>query len=94
MHLKWKISAIYGRKHCEKRRNCLLQAISPFLTMFPKAIYLMCVKMWHCVIMGLFISVRVNSLPNDKILDWSKLKAFADNKINVTEKLKFVLERV
>ena len=22
-------------KHCEKRRNCLLQAISPFLTMFP-----------------------------------------------------------
>ena len=25
-----KISAIYGRKHCEKRRNCLLQAISPF----------------------------------------------------------------
>ena len=22
------------RKHCEKRRNCLLQAISPFLTMF------------------------------------------------------------
>ena len=25
-----------------------------------------------------------------KILDWSKLKAFADNKMNVTEKLKFV----
>ena len=22
------------RKHCEKGRNCLLQAISPFLTMF------------------------------------------------------------
>ena len=32
-----------------------------------------------------------NSSPNDKILDWSKLKAFADNKINETEKLKFVL---
>ena len=31
-----------------------------------------------------------NSLPNDKILDWSKLKAFADDKINITEKLKFV----
>ena len=27
-----------GRKHCEKRRNCLLQAISPFLTMFSTAI--------------------------------------------------------
>ena len=32
-----------------------------------------------------------NSLPNDKILDWSKLKAFADDKIKVTEHLKFVL---
>ena len=32
-----------------------------------------------------------NSSPNDKILDWSKLKAFADDKINLTEKLKFVL---
>ena len=35
-----------------------------------------------------------NSLPKDKILDWSKLKAFTDDKINVTEKLKFLLERV
>ena len=35
-----------------------------------------------------------NSIPNDKILDWSKLKAFADDKINVTEELKFVLGRV
>ena len=25
------------------------------------------------------------SLPNDKILNWSKLKAFADDKINVTK---------
>ena len=24
---------------------------------------------------------RVNSLPDDKILDWSKLKAFADDRI-------------
>ena len=35
-----------------------------------------------------------NSLTNDKILDSSKLKAFAGDKINVTEKLKFVLGRV
>ena len=35
-----------------------------------------------------------NSLPHEKILDWSKLKAFADDKIKVTEKLKFVLGRV
>ena len=37
---------------------------------------------------------NLNSIPNDKILDWSKLKALADNKIKVNEKLKFVLERV
>ena len=28
----------------------------------------------------------INSLPNDKILDQSKLKAFADDKLKVTEK--------
>ena len=36
----------------------------------------------------------INSLPNDKFLDWSKLKAFADNKIFVTKKLKLVFGRV
>ena len=38
--------------------------------------------------------MRLNSLPNDKILDLLKLEAFADDKLNVTEKLKFVLGRV
>ena len=38
-----------------------------------------------------WISANINSLPKGKILNWSKLKAFADNKINATEKLKFVL---
>ena len=36
----------------------------------------------------------LNSLPNDKILDKSKFKAFADDKIILTQKLKFVLGRV
>ena len=36
----------------------------------------------------------LNTLPNNKFLDWSKLKAFEDAKINVTEKIKFVLERI
>ena len=40
------------------------------------------------------VSKRVNSLLNDKIQDWSKLKAQADNKINATEESKFVLQRV
>ena len=33
-------------------------------------------------------------LQNDKSFNWSKLKAFADDKINVTEKLRFVLGKV
>ena len=33
----------------------------------------------------------INSLPNDKILDWSKLKAFADDNLNAIKKLKYVL---
>ena len=34
-------------------------------------------------------SPNFNSLPNDKILDSSKLKAFEDDKINVNQNLKF-----
>ena len=37
---------------------------------------------------------RVKFLLNGDFLDTSKLKAFANNKINVTEKLKFVLGRI
>ena len=36
----------------------------------------------------------INSLPSDKFLNLSKLKAFGDDKINVTEKLKFIFARV
>ena len=36
---------------------------------------------------------QFNSLPNDKFLDWSKLKGFADDKINAAEKFEFVLQR-
>ena len=43
-----------------------------------------------------FISHVLNSLPNNKILDWSESKAFPDDKISVkvNEKLKFGLGRV
>ena len=46
------------------------------------------------IIVGKFDSQKnFKSLPNDKILDCSKLKVFTDDKVNVnvTEKLKFVL---
>ena len=35
-----------------------------------------------------------NALPNDKILDLTKFKAFADNKTILIKKLKFIWERV
>ena len=38
--------------------------------------------------------VRCNSIPIDKILGWSKFKAHADDKINVTQDLDFVSRRV
>ena len=38
--------------------------------------------------------ILFNRLPNNKILDRSKLKVFADDKINTSEKLKFVLRKV
>ena len=39
------------------------------------------------------VSGRIISVPNNKIFDWSKLKAFADNKIKVLEKMIFVFDR-
>ena len=36
---------------------------------------------------------NIDPVSNDKFLDWSKLKAFADDKINVNKKLKFDLGR-
>ena len=35
-----------------------------------------------------------NPFPNGKFFDWLKLKAFADDKINMTENLKIVLGTV
>ena len=42
----------------------------------------------------LWLEIVHNSLPNDKILDLSKFKALADDRINATKKLKFVLGMV
>ena len=36
-------------------------------------------------------SIEINSVTNDKILNWSNFKAFAGNKVHVTEDFKFVL---
>ena len=47
-----------GRKHCGKRRNCLLRAISPFPTVFSKGLFPRGVKRWHCVGMGFLFSTQ------------------------------------
>ena len=38
-----------GRKHCEKMRNCSLQAIFPFATVFSKDLYCRHVKTRACL---------------------------------------------
>ena len=40
------------------------------------------------------VRLWVNSLPNNKIFDLSKFKAHADNKMNGTPVMKFVLENL
>ena len=39
-----------------------------------------------------WVQVKINSLPNDKILDLSKFQTFADDKIVPTQKLQFFFE--
>ena len=56
------------------------------LTLLPCQQHTHRLKIIHCILF--------NSLSHNKILDWSKFKAFADDKINVNEQLKFGLERV
>ena len=68
-----------GRKHRGKRRHCSLRPISSFPTVVSKYLYFRHVKTRVCVGKG---------------KDWSKLKAFADDKITVTQILKLVLRRV
>ena len=38
--------------------------------------------------------IYINPLPDDKILDLPKLKAFADDKLNVTQNIKGVFHRI
>ena len=49
---KWQKVIQTGGKHCGKRRNCLLRAISPFPTVFSKGLFHRGVKRCHCVGMG------------------------------------------
>ena len=49
---KWQTVIQTGRKHCGKRRNCSLRAISPCLTAFSKGLFPRGAKSCHCVGIG------------------------------------------
>ena len=72
-----------SRKHCGKRRNCSLRAISPFPTVFSKACFPWVSK-----------GVIVWEWVNNKFLDVTKLKAFADIKSNVAKMTIFLFDRL
>ena len=59
-----------------KGENAGYQHFFPFPTVLSKAFFLKVVKSRDC-------GNRVNSLLNEKILDWTKLKASANKKINI-----------
>ena len=61
----------------EKEKLLSLQAISPFCTVFKRLELHTCKK-------HRFVWERVNPLPHNKILDQSKLKAFANDKLKVS----------
>ena len=42
---------------------------------------------------GKFVIPKVNPFPHDKILDQTKLKAFADDKLNITKMIISVFDR-
>ena len=69
------------RKHDRTRRECSVQVFNSFTNANLKNTIDLTIK-------GEFSCVT-NSLSNDKFLDCSKFKAFADDKISVTHKFKF-----
>ena len=57
------------RKHCGKRRNCLLRAISPFPTVFLKGLFPKGVKRRHCVGMGQYVLILNHTILKKKALE-------------------------
>ena len=88
-----------GRKQCAKMRNLLVTSNFSFSHSVFKRVVLQTRKNQGLFGKGLtnpqcILGSSLSSSPYDKFLNWSKLKALADDKLNVSEKLKFVLGRV
>ena len=76
-----------GRKLLEKEKMLVTSIFTFSHNVFKKAPFsglLKVVIVWE----------RVNYLPNDKILDFTKLKAFADNKLNVAKIIICLFDKV
>ena len=69
-----------GRKHCGKRRNCSLRAISPFPSVFKRLVSQTCQK----------VSLCGNGLKNSKILELSKQTKHTNNNSNVNLVMIFI----
>ena len=82
---KWQKVIQTGRKHCGKRRNCSLRAISPFPTVFTKGLFPRGVKsvvVWEWVNFFSAFSPKSSqrlTYYQMTILDWSKLKQIVDD---------------
>ena len=62
-------------------RDCRLQILSVW-----KSVKFFVWERVKAIALNLYCSIpNINSIPNDKILDMTKLRAFADNKLNVAE---------
>ena len=81
----------WGRKHCGIMRKCWLPAFAPFPTTTSKG-------NCHCILVTTkYINLKpshINPLPNDKILIETKLKAFADKKLNFAKMMISLFDRV
>ena len=81
------MTSISKRTLCDKRKKSTgYQAFSPFATMFSNDLFYEGCQYLRLCGKGLFIRVHVrlsktffNPFPDDKILEWSKLKQIADD---------------
>ena len=76
-----------SRKHCGERRNCLLWAISPFPTLFSKAVCSWCIKMSIYGEKGsqTWIRMLLENL-------WAKEKSVVTSSFSFTQNLFFLSE--
>ena len=73
---------IYRLEHIVRKGE--IACYKQFLTMFSAALYLWCVKMRHCVVMGELFTRRQN-------LDQPKFRAFADYNLTLFQTTNFRL---